>query len=211
MFFHIFKTSLTLPIHQTNPFQSDPPPPWSKNPNVCRHMSAWSIHPLHQFVQCHSSDLSNVQNSRMADPGLVFYWHKKLAWDFLDFETSFFCWPARFGRIFKKRMTFKYTPEVWHSPWKIVVGRLLSFWDGTFSGAMLNFGRVKFEKKKSWTSQFNFSDHGHRAERLPSSRTAIFKKSVCNTWSVPGQWVVSLGEYRVHSDGNGKWTIWRCI
>ena len=38
--------------------------------------------------------------------------------------------------------TAGYTPEVYHSPWKMVVGRLLSYWEGNFSGAMLNFGRV---------------------------------------------------------------------
>ena len=27
-------------------------------------------------------------------------------------------------------------------PWKMAVGRLLSYWEGNFSGAMLNFGRV---------------------------------------------------------------------
>ena len=29
-----------------------------------------------------------------------------------------------------------------HSPWKMMVGILLSYWTGNFSGAMLNFGRV---------------------------------------------------------------------
>ena len=33
-------------------------------------------------------------------------------------------------------------PAHTHSPWKTVVGRLLSYWEGNFSGAMLNFGRV---------------------------------------------------------------------
>ena len=33
-------------------------------------------------------------------------------------------------------------PEVWHRPWKMVVGRLLSYWEGSFSGTMFNFGRV---------------------------------------------------------------------
>lgn len=60
----------TLPIKQSEAKSDGLLEPWSKNPNVCRHMSAWSIHPLHQFVQCHSSDLSNVQNNRMAGPGL---------------------------------------------------------------------------------------------------------------------------------------------
>ena len=32
--------------------------------------------------------------------------------------------------------------DVEHSHWKMVVGRLLSYWEGTFSGAMLNFERV---------------------------------------------------------------------
>ena len=33
-----------------------------------------------------------------------------------------------------------YTPEVKHSPWKMVVGRLLSYWEVKFWGPMLNFG-----------------------------------------------------------------------
>ena len=32
-----------------------------------------------------------------------------------------------------------YTRKVQHSPWKMMVGRLLSFWEGNFSGATLNF------------------------------------------------------------------------
>ena len=32
--------------------------------------------------------------------------------------------------------------EMKHSPWKLVVGRLLSYWGGNFSGTMLNFGRA---------------------------------------------------------------------
>lgn len=61
-----------------------PTEPWSKNPNACRHMSAWSIHPLHQFVQCHSSDLSNVQNNRMAGPGLWEMLNKAFCWSGID-------------------------------------------------------------------------------------------------------------------------------
>ena len=37
-----------------------------------------------------------------------------------------------------------YTPEVQHSPWKMMVGRLLSFWDGKISGATLNFQGVLY-------------------------------------------------------------------
>ena len=31
--------------------------------------------------------------------------------------------------------THTHTPEVEHSPWNMVVGRLLSYWEGNFSGA----------------------------------------------------------------------------
>ena len=41
----------------------------------------------------------------------------------------------------KKKHDF-YTPEVQHSPWKMMVGRLLSYWEGLFLGAMLNFRGV---------------------------------------------------------------------
>ena len=36
-----------------------------------------------------------------------------------------------------------YTPEVWHSPWKMMVGRLVSFWEGNLAGAMFTFRWVK--------------------------------------------------------------------
>lgn len=36
----------------------------------------------------------------------------------------------------------QYTPEVQQSPWKMMVQRLLSFWDDIFSGAMQNFQGV---------------------------------------------------------------------
>ena len=35
-----------------------------------------------------------------------------------------------------------YPPKFNIAPEKMVVGRLLSYWEGNFSGAMLNFGRV---------------------------------------------------------------------
>ncbi len=49
-------------------------------------------------------------------------------------------------------------------PWKMVVGRLLSYWEGNFSGAMLNFGRVLPRKRtmssENWWSEdyFSFGD-----------------------------------------------------
>ena len=39
-----------------------------------------------------------------------------------------------------------YPPEVQHSPWKMMVGRLFSFWDAKFSGAM---GYVKLPEGNS--------------------------------------------------------------
>ena len=41
-------------------------------------------------------------------------------------------------------LCLRFGPELWtcHSPWQMVVGRLLSYWEGNFSGAMLNFRRV---------------------------------------------------------------------
>ena len=38
----------------------------------------------------------------------------------------------------------KYDKVEEHSPLKMVVGRLLSYWEGNFSGAMLNFGEGKY-------------------------------------------------------------------
>ena len=42
----------------------------------------------------------------------------------------------------ERRSSSDYPPEVQHSPWKMMVGRLVSFWNGIFSGAMLNFQGV---------------------------------------------------------------------
>lgn len=41
----------------------------------------------------------------------------------------------------------EYTTKVKHSLWKMVVRRLLSYWGGLFSGAMLNFEGVRLEQK----------------------------------------------------------------
>ena len=39
---------------------------------------------------------------------------------------------------------FAFTPQKFNiAPEKVMVGRLLSFWDGNFSGAMLNVGSVR--------------------------------------------------------------------
>ena len=46
------------------------------------------------------------------------------------------------GRLFCYQSSINYPLEVQHSPWKMMVGRLFSYWEGNFSGAMLNFGRV---------------------------------------------------------------------
>ena len=51
---------------------------------------------------------------------------------------------------------YVYPPKVSHSPWKIVVGRLLSYWEGNFSGAMLNLGSVLQREKKNQTKYISF-------------------------------------------------------
>ena len=38
-------------------------------------------------------------------------------------------------------------------PWKMVVGRLLSYWEGNFSGVILNFGRVIANRQSKITAQ----------------------------------------------------------
>ena len=47
----------------------------------------------------------------------------------------------------------RYTPEISHSPSKMVIGRLLSYWKGNFSGAMLNLGGVVDERTSSWDTR----------------------------------------------------------
>ena len=60
---------------------------------------------------------------------------------------------------FEVPFTFMYTPEVWHSPWKMMVGRLLSFWESNFSGAMLNFRWVVVSSTPNFINQFGHIDH----------------------------------------------------
>ena len=57
--------------------------------------------------------------------------------------------------------------------WKIMVGRLLSFWEGLFSGAMLNFRRTKKGKHQNSTHTAPPS-HKQRAvnQNLPVRRFA---------------------------------------
>ena len=43
----------------------------------------------------------------------------------------------------------EYTPDVQDNPWKMMVGRLLSYWEGIFWGAMLNFQGVTEMNKVS--------------------------------------------------------------
>ena len=76
-------------------------------------------------------------------------------------------------------MPLNYTPEVWHSPWKMVVGRLLSYWEGHFSGAMFNFGRV-FESTAQSVSVQSFS---------PSSQH-VFVVSLGGTFSKPEHYAI---------------------
>ncbi len=67
-----------------------------------------------------------------------------------------------------------YTRSLTARPWKIALGRLASFWEGLFSGAMLNFGRVtnawradawgffntpKYQKKKDCSPKFGVISH----------------------------------------------------
>ena len=75
----------------------------------------------------------------------------------------------------------QYPSEVKHSPWKMVVGRLLSYWDGPFSGAMLNFGRVTFEFGVTFFTILKTDQKGHRIAELPCRDT--------------GPWVVSIGSW----------------
>ena len=61
-------------------------------------------------------------------------------------------------------------------PWKMVVGRLLSYWEGNFSGAMLNFGRVNTEvftlmtihHVPQWSFLPSRARHRHRTWQLGS-------------------------------------------
>ena len=59
---------------------------------------------------------------------------------------------------FSKKMSFDkekiwYACEVWHRPWKMLVGKQLSYWKGDFSGAMLNLGKVMLDFWRWYVSQ----------------------------------------------------------
>ena len=63
----------------------------------------------------------------------------------------------------------------------MMVGRLLSFWDGLFSGAMLNFQGVILFIHQEWIS--NFATHNPNAEK--SHHCNGFKPQKCHVLPLP--------------------------
>ena len=66
--------------------------------------------------------------------------------------------------IFATPETYGYTVHPWSftaRPWKTVVGRLHSYWEGNFSGAMLNFCWVRFEPTYLTCIIFQLDDSIH--------------------------------------------------
>ncbi len=70
-----------------------------------------------------------------------------------------------------------YPPWNWHSPWKWMVGILLSYWGGLFSGAMLVSGRVTCQPKEGTISK--------RKLHLPTSDFQGIHYSVFSTTLSP--------------------------
>ena len=57
-----------------------------------------------------------------------------------------------------------YTPEIEHSPWKMMVGRWVSFWDCLFLGAMLNFWGVYSQMIGDLTPKKDETQNGFTVE-----------------------------------------------
>ena len=92
-----------------------------------------------------------------------------------------------------------YPPKVQHfRPWKMVVGRLLSYGEGNFSGAMLNFRRVDVSRwwwKKQILGSFDpdFPGRFDAVWRLalifsqgllqPQTRVFFLMEGIYNLWS----------------------------
>ena len=88
-----------------------------------------------------------------------------------------------------------YTPTVYHSTWKMVLGRVLSFWDGRFSGAMLNFaGVVSITQHKSSNCQQN-----------SYSKWCDLEKEIVTFRHIDHFQPVSVAESQVSEDGSPTW------
>ncbi len=121
----------------------------------------------------------------------ISYWNDPFPGDMLVFRGVAicllghfpWCWTISFEGIhfvIFSRQTFSNGRKLHHGNYEIMVGILVSFWDGLFSGAMLVSGSVENNKKtqghfsSQWESQFKKSVHlphafgflVHRCERF---------------------------------------------
>ena len=89
-------------------------------------------------------------------------------------------------------------PWNYHSPWKLVVGRLLCFWEGPLSGAMLVLGRVS-DMGKSVGNDWRSLKHRETTAAFPAQGTGCarppfwwnFMEALCGfsfqtAWIHPG-------------------------
>ena len=85
----------------------------------------------------------------------------------------------------------------------MVVGRLLSYWEGSFSGAMLNFGRVPPSKPTSCFGRqgFSFCSPGLTRLTIPI---------LCSPWSVArnNKKTYILFERETHKNKSGWLLLW---
>ena len=86
---------------------------------------------------------------------------------FAPFPTKtgwwFEVWTIFCIRILGGMIQFDYTPEIQHSPWKMTLGRWVSFGDCLFLGAMLNFRGVIFFKMGWFNHQLEKCLFCHRS------------------------------------------------
>ncbi len=175
------KPAFALPIHQTkNPFQSDDATtPLHLDRRIQMFVAICQLGPSTRCTNLSSAIVQICQTCRIVE------WLTQASWKtdiknccgiFLTLKPPFFVGlPVLEGFWKKKEWRLKE-----NTPLKFDSSPLKNSGNGRRSG-------FPFGSNGTFSGGPNsLLNHRAEAERLPSSRTGIFKKSVCNTWSVRG-------------------------
>ena len=108
----------------------------------------WGIQSWYQWSPPVWRHQNHIRSGHFINGLFERFWWGRWAWDYITPKPrqGLFSW-----YISGTPLKFNIAPS------KRVVGRLLSYWEGNFSGAMLNFGRVSFLPIGWW----NFSYRSH--------------------------------------------------